>query len=86
MRKLLAVFSLILFMSFPVLCGHTQSGNFCSPCGTQWCICDEGELPLQGINGDSSEVETDSQDAPTSGLGDEALIIFLALVLMKLRA
>lgn len=72
-------------MSFPVLAGHTQSGNWCE-CGTVACLCDEGERPPQGMTADSSESEISFQDKSSSGLGDELLFIFLALVLIKLRA
>jgi hypothetical protein len=75
---------LILCLSSPVLCGHTQTGFFCE-CGTPGCICDPGEVPPQGINADSSEVETDSQDTSSTDLGDELLLVFGAVLVMLLR-
>ncbi len=73
MKRLLATFTLILYLSFPVFAGHTQTGGI-------ECDCDN----LESHNTPNGLVRDNNQElAPDS---DIDLGLFLVAVLLSLKA
>jgi hypothetical protein len=78
MKRLVAVLSLIICLSFPVFAGHTQSGNAYCDCPTAGCIEDyPGECG--GLYAATQQSKSPSNAAAELGIVIVALLLWLRL-------
>ena len=79
MKRVLAVFLLILALSFPVFAGHTQVGDYACTCGTPGCIEDyPGECSGHG--------GIQQGATPDDGTTELSIVIVALLLWLRLRA
>jgi len=79
MRKVLAVFLLILALSLPVFAGHTVPGNYACTCNTSGCIEDyPGECSGHGA--------TQQNSTPNDGTAEIAIVMVALLFWLRMRA
>ena len=82
MKRVLAVLSLIICLSFPVFAGHTQVGdNYCD-CHTAGCVedypgeCGSGYRPMT----------THQTNAPSDATAELGIVIVALLLWLRMRA
>jgi hypothetical protein len=82
MKRLVAVVSLIICLSFPVLGGHTQSGDSYCDCGTAGCV--ESYPGECGSN--YQPVRTRQNESPRDVNAELGILIVAVLLWLRLRA
>ena len=79
MKRVLAVFLLILALSFPVMAGHVPIGGYACTCGTPGCIEDyPGEC--------SGHRATQQGKSPNDGTAELSIVLVALLFWLRMKA
>ena len=81
MKRLVAVLSLIICLSFPAFAGHTVQGDSYCDCGTAGCIED-----YPGECGGANYAASQPSEAPKDASAELGILIVALMLWLRLKA